>query len=68
MSRQRVFLGSVATETNTFSPLRSDLRNFKEGFYAEPGQHPETPALCSAIYMAVRARDDSHDQNLARAI
>ena len=64
MSRQRVFLGSVATETNTFSPLRSDLRNFKEGFYAEPGQHPETPTLCSAIYTAARARAEQYGWHL----
>jgi microcystin degradation protein MlrC len=53
---KRVFLGSIATETNTFSPLRTDIRDFKESFYAPPGQHPKTPTLCSAIYPAARAR------------
>ncbi len=52
----RVFLGSIATETNTFSPLRTDLQDFKDSFYAPPGQHPETPTLCSAIYPVARAR------------
>lgn len=52
---KRVFLGSIATETNTFSPLRTDLRDFEESFYAPPGQHPETPTLCSAIYPVARA-------------
>jgi microcystin degradation protein MlrC len=53
---KRVFLGSIATETNTFSPLRTDILDFKESFYAPPGQHPKTPTLCSAIYPAARAR------------
>ncbi|MCR9135439.1 MAG: M81 family metallopeptidase [Alphaproteobacteria bacterium] len=53
---KRVFLGSIATETNTFSPLRTDLQDFKDSFYAPPGQHPETPTLCSAIYPVARAR------------
>ena len=51
---KRVFLGSIATETNTFSPLRTDLQDFKDSFYAAPGQHPETPTLCSAIYPVAR--------------
>ncbi len=55
-SVKRVFLGSIATETNTFSPLRTDLQDFKDSFYAAPGQHPETPTLCSAIYPVARAR------------
>lgn len=53
---KRVFLGSIATETNTFSPLRTDLQDFKDSFYAPPGQHPDTPTLCSAIYPVARAR------------
>lgn len=54
-SPKRVFLGSIATETNTFSPLRTDLQDFKDSFYAPPGQHPKTPTLCSAIYPVARA-------------
>lgn len=53
---KRVFLGSIATETNTFSPLRTDLQDFKDSFYASPGMHPVTPTLCSAIYPVARAR------------
>lgn len=55
-SPTRVFIGSIATETNTFSPLRTDLQDFKESFYAPPGLHPKTPTLCSAVYPVARAR------------
>ncbi|MCP1200250.1 M81 family metallopeptidase [Notoacmeibacter sp. MSK16QG-6] len=53
---KRVFIGSIATETNTFSPLRTDLQDFKDSFYAPPGHHPATPTLCSAVYPVARAR------------
>lgn len=52
----RVFCASLATETNTFSPLRTDFSDFSQSFYAPPGAHPETPTLCSAIFPALRAR------------
>ncbi|NIA70566.1 M81 family metallopeptidase [Pelagibius litoralis] len=53
---RRVFVASIATETNTFSPLRTDLRDFKDSFYAAPGEHPKTPTLCSAVFPVARAR------------
>ena len=38
----------TATETNTFSPICVDRRAFEASLYAPPGQHPETPTLCTA--------------------
>lgn len=52
----RVFCASVATECNTFSPLRADFTDFAESFYAPPGAHPDTPTLCSAVFPALRKR------------
>ena len=52
----RVFAASLATETNTFSPIPTDLAAFKESFYAPPGHHPETPTLCSAPMVVARRR------------
>jgi len=52
----RVFVASLATETNTFSPLRCDFTDFTESFYASPGEHPQTPTLCSAVFPALRQR------------
>ena len=52
----RVFCASVATETNTFSPLRTDFTDFTTSFYVPPGQHPEAPSLCSAVFPALRQR------------
>lgn len=50
----RVFCASVGFEANTFSPLRTDFTDFQQSFYAPPGEHPETPTLCSAIFPALR--------------
>ncbi|AHD11851.1 M81 family metallopeptidase [Phaeobacter gallaeciensis] len=55
----RVFCASLATETNSFSPLRTDFTDFEQSFYAAPGEHPETPTLCSAVFPALRKRVQS---------
>jgi microcystin degradation protein MlrC len=44
----RIFTAALATETNTFSPICVDRRAFEASLYAPPGEHPETPTLCSA--------------------
>ena len=52
----RIFCASLATETNTFSPLRMDFSDFAQSFYALPGEHPDTPTLCSAVFPVLRKR------------
>src|SRR5271168_863508 len=52
----RIFTASLATETNTFSPIPTDRASFEMAFYARPGQHPDTPTLCSAPIVALRRR------------
>ncbi|PWV98837.1 microcystin degradation protein MlrC [Hoeflea marina] len=61
---KRVYVGSLATESNTFSPLITDLQDFKDSFYAPPGEHPLTPTLCSAVFPAARARADAYGWQL----
>ncbi|WP_172293696.1 M81 family metallopeptidase [Pseudoruegeria sp. HB172150] len=52
----RIFTASLATETNTFSPLPTDRAAFEASFYAGPGEHPETPTLCSSPVPILRRR------------
>ncbi len=61
---RRVFVASVATETNTFSPLRTDLQDFKDSFYAPAGEHPETPTLCSGVFPAARRAAEKYHWQL----
>ncbi len=44
----RIFTAALATETNTFSPICVDRRAFEASLYAPPGEHPDTPTLCTA--------------------
>lgn len=52
----RIFTASLATETNTFSPVPTDRAAFEAAFYHPPGRHPATPSLCSAVIPALRRR------------
>lgn len=52
----RIFTASLATETNTFSPVPTDMASFKNTFYAGPGDHPDTPTLCSSPVLILRQR------------
>ncbi|MEM9633797.1 MAG: M81 family metallopeptidase [Pseudomonadota bacterium] len=60
MRRPRAFTAVLATETNTFSPIRIDLNAFRASLLARPGEHPDTPTLCSAVITEGRrfARDN----------
>lgn len=45
---KRIFTAALATETNTFSPIVIDRSAFEASLLAGPGEHPETPTLCTA--------------------
>lgn len=60
----RIFTASLATETNTFSPVPTDMASFKSAFYALPGEHPDTPTLCSAVIPELRKRADEQGFDL----
>lgn len=52
----RLFTATLATETNTFSPIPTAAANFHEAFYAPPGEHPARPNLCTAPLVVGRRR------------
>jgi len=53
----RLFSATIATETNTFSPLPTSLEGYKEGVFLRPGEHPEETALmCTAPLWVARRR------------
>lgn len=64
MGNMRAYCASIASETNSFSPLRTDFTDFAQSFYAPPGAHPDTPTLCSAVFPALRARAASGEIEL----
>ena len=53
----RLFSATIATETNTFSPLPTSIEAFKESVFLRPGEHPEdAPRMCTAPLFVARKR------------
>lgn len=53
----RLFAATIATETNTFSPLPTSLAAYQESVFLRPGEHPdETPLMCTAPLWVARRR------------
>ena len=57
----RLFAATLATETNTFSPLPTSLDNYKECCFVRPGEQPggELPGLCTATTVVARRRGET---------
>jgi microcystin degradation protein MlrC len=55
----RLFSATIATETNTFSPLPTSLRAFEQTVFFRPGDHPtDAPRMCTAPLFVARRRAD----------
>ena len=52
----RVFTASLATETDTFSPMITGESDFRTSFYAGPGAFGEEPRLFAGPLLAARKR------------
>src|SRR5262245_22775842 len=53
----RLFAATLATETNTFSPLPTSLEAYKESVFYRPGEHPDdAPRMCTAPLFVARRR------------
>ncbi|MBI1779523.1 MAG: M81 family metallopeptidase [Proteobacteria bacterium] len=52
----KVFTASLATETNTFSPMMTGRETWREEGYYPPGQHPDHPLLTTAPLWILRER------------
>jgi microcystin degradation protein MlrC len=53
----RIFSATIATETNTFSPLPTSQRAVHDSVFIRPGQHPtDAPRMCTAPLFVARRR------------
>src|SRR3954452_14453556 len=50
----RIFAASLATETNSFSPIPTNRASYEEAMYFPPGKHPDRGTLCTAPLWAAR--------------
>jgi len=61
----RLFSATIATETNTFSPLPTSLAAYQECVFLRPGEHPQdTPLMCTAPLFVARRRAAAEDFTL----
>jgi microcystin degradation protein MlrC len=61
----RLFSATIATETNTFSPLPTSLAAYQESVFLRPGEHPQdTPLMCTAPLWVARRRAAGEDFTL----
>ena len=53
----RLFSATIATETNTFSPMPTSLDYYRESVFFRPGEHPtDAPRMCTAPLFVARRR------------
>jgi microcystin degradation protein MlrC len=53
----RIFSATLATETNTFSPIPTSLASYQDYLWFRPGEHPnDAPRFCTATLLAARRR------------
>ena len=53
----RIFSATMATETNTFSPLPTSLDAYRETVFFRPGEHPDDqPRMCTPPLFVARRR------------
>ena len=58
----RLFAATLATETNTFSPLPTGLASYRDTVFLPPGEHPEdAPCMYTAPLFVARRRANRDD-------
>lgn len=55
----RAFTATLGTETNTFSPMPTGMRNFEQTMLLRPGEHPEHVTEVTAPLWATRRRGEA---------
>jgi len=52
----RIFAASLATETNSFSPIPTSRATYENTMYFRPGEHPDRGTLCTGPLWIARRR------------
>ncbi len=61
----RLFTATLATETNTFSPMLTSLAGYRDDVFLRPGEHPnEHPLFCTSTLWVARRRAASEGYTL----
>ena len=69
MRRFHVFCATLATETNSFSPIPTTLDDYKNFAYFESGEHPDSgPTMFTAPLWESRKRADKYDWRVTEGL
>ena len=52
----RIFAASLATESNSFSPIPTSRASYEQTMYFPPGEHPDRGTLCTGPLWVARRR------------
>src|SRR3954471_10292087 len=52
----RIFTASLATESNSFSPIPTSRQTYEQTLYFPPGKHPDRATPCTAPLFVARRR------------
>src|SRR5436190_2059725 len=52
----RIFAASLATETNSFSPVPTSRESYEQTMYFRPSEHPDHGTLCTGPLWIARRR------------
>jgi microcystin degradation protein MlrC len=52
----RIFAASLATESNSFSPIPTNRDSYEQTIYFKPGEHPDRGTLCTGPLWVARRR------------
>ncbi|MEQ8641250.1 MAG: M81 family metallopeptidase [Alphaproteobacteria bacterium] len=64
----KLFAASLATETNAYSPIPTDLNSFRDTLWFEGGSHPDHPTLMTAPLWVARRRAQQEGWNLVEGL
>jgi microcystin degradation protein MlrC len=64
----KVFLASLGTETNTFSPLPTGYRNFQETYLTRRGEHGDDPFIFAVPLIVWRRRAVQRDWTVVESL
>ena len=59
----RIFAASLATETNSFSPIPTSRASYEQTMYFPPGKHPDRGTLCTGPLWVARCSPRTRPRN-----
>lgn len=66
--KQKLFLATISTETNTFSPFVTALRDYEEGYLVRNGEHPDEDDLSALVFLLWKKRAEARGWEVIQSL